>query len=117
MGVEHLHEFNDRQVREAAERGRRIAADYIGGMTQRELAEKYGLAESTIASRLIKRKMKLTPEQRRNRGIVGRAKGAKTGRKPVWPDCPPELRSEYMRLRKNKFIPAADARRLLEASL
>lgn len=112
-----MNRWNRKQAVEAAKRDRAMAADFIGGMTQRELAEKYGLAQSYVAKRLSKRRVTITPEEIRNRGTVARRASDKIGRKAVWPDCPPNLRPEYMRLRKSFNIPAAEARRVLEGAL
>jgi hypothetical protein len=40
----------------------------------------------------------------------------KRGKPPVWPDCPPELRSEYQRMRKNYGLTSAAVKQMMEAA-
>lgn len=101
---------------EAAKRDRAMAADYIGGMTGAELADKYGLKRGYVYKRLSMRRISLTARERRNRFVATLEGRSNMGRTPVWPECPPELHDEYMRLRKSKKIAAVDARRILEAA-
>ena len=107
---------NEQAKLRAAKRDRKMAADFFGGMTQRELAKKYGLTPKHVASRLALRLKGVTisPEERRKRFLRAIQNGAKVGRPQVWPDCPAHLRAEYMRLRKTYEIPAPEARRMLE---
>lgn len=112
-----MNRWNRKQAEEAAPRDRAMAADYLDGMTHRELAEKYGLKPMYVGQRLSKIGVTLSDDERRNRGIIARQASDKIGRKRVWPDCPPELHAEYMWLRNSKNIPAAEARRMLEGAL
>lgn len=105
-------------INATAERNRRMAADYIGGMTAAQVAEKYGVVQMTVSNIMRKRGIKLSERERGKRGQEGlKRSGAKPGRKTVWPDCPPRLRREYDRLRNRYGIPSAKARAMLEADM
>lgn len=107
-------------------RDRALIADYVvGGLTQRELAERYGLTAGGVAEVLRRRGVKLSPGERlkRNRDRMtarqhcpefcrARAEGLWRGRSG-WPDCPPELRNHY-RLYRSKGFSAAEARAAIE---
>lgn len=100
---------------ETAVRDRRMVADFRSGMTQRQLAAKYGLEVGSVSARLSHLGERITIEERVRRQRASMIRnGSKPGRKPIWPDCPPQLRNEYLRLRNHYGIPAAEARALLE---
>lgn len=108
--------WNRAQAIKAAKRDRAMAADFIGGMRQRDLAKKYGIGQRYVSCRLSARGVTLTPEQIRNRVVAALGTGKKRGRKPVWPDCPDHIRPEYDRLRR-KGVRSAEAREILEREL
>lgn len=97
------------------ERNRELFADYRGGMLRAEVADKYGLTLSGIDSLLRHHGVTLPKREAVKRWKTARQRYC-GGRPPVWPDCPPELHGEYMRLRRTYQMPAAEARRVLEAA-
>lgn len=88
-----------------------ITRDYLNGMTVAKLAEKYGRTYGGIQTSLWQWRVKLPEGERLRR--VREAKGGISFVKPVWPDCPDDLRADYETLRK--YYPAAQARKMLEA--
>lgn len=95
-------------------RNRAMIADYLAGMSRREVAEKYGVHIGNVGRLFRRWNVVLLPEERRRR--IEKAVGAnrnKGGRPAVWPDCPPELQRDYKALRRCG-IPAAEARAELE---
>lgn len=93
---------------EALKRGKATQAEigYVLGMTQQavsRLAGEAGVRDPERRSRMAR--------QAWQKGHNGNLKPG-PGRKPVWPDCPPELRDDYRNLRR--YMPAAEARAALE---
>lgn len=102
----------------AAERDRKMAADFRSGMTTRDLGKKYGLERDSVGARLSKLGVHISMSERVRRQKIAMARnGSKPGRKPVWPDCPDHIRPEYMKLRKHYGYRAAEARAVLENEL
>ena len=90
------------------ERNRKLIADYLGGMSRREVAEKYGIHIYRVAKIFRQQGVVLDADER------ARRKGRTPGRPPVWPDCPPHLAADYAMFRFSKRIPAAQARAMLD---
>lgn len=94
-----------------------IVAAYLAqpDLSQREIGDVFGVSLDSVRRALVAADA-LDPARGATvlsrRHSEGRYRG-RTGRKAVWPDCPPDLQREYHRLRKNGF-PAAEARALLE---
>ena len=106
--------WNQQRAIEAAKRDRQWAADFLGGMTHREIAERDGTTQEYVAKRLSKRlRGAYISEDER----IKRLKKGGPGRPQVWADCPDELRADYRRFRFDYRIPAAEARRMLEGAL
>ena len=76
------------------DRDQEIARRYHAGETLEQLAGSYGICPSRVSRVLAQLGARLSSEQIRERR---RTSGA--GRKAVWPDCPPYLRREYLRIR------------------
>lgn len=93
------------------ERNQALFRDYLGGMLQSELAAKYGLSRDRVGFLLYRHGIRLCPAERARRYRIP-AKRQNGGRKPAWPDCPPELSDDYRLLRR--YMPAAEARAALE---
>ncbi len=76
-----------------------IAAAYAANEAAEDIAQRYGMSVNHVYQ-------------------VARAAGISrpTGRRAVWPDCPPELEPEYRRLRVTYRYRAATARQMLEAA-
>ncbi len=102
-----------RCIEKTAVRDRQMAAEYLGGSTRRQLAEKYDLHIQTVSKILRKQSARLSSEEQARRTRAARSPHC--GRRTVWPDCPPHLKREYMRFRNHYGIPAAEARAMLEA--
>lgn len=98
----------ERQVR-----NERFAAEYLGGMTARQIAERHGVKTTLVQSALYSMGVKLSKAEHARRAEA--AIKNKRGPKPVWPDCPPELRKDYTRFRKSYGYAATEARAMLEA--
>lgn len=96
------------------ERNQALFADYQRALAPAELAEKYGLKRSYVKTLIYRHGVKLPADEKtRRRRLPPPGSG---GRRKVWPDCPPELRRVYMKLRNNG-IPAAEARRTLDPGM
>lgn len=103
------------QRAEKADRNARIFAAYRAGALRADLAKQHGLTLDGLNSLLARHGVHLDPAEHYRRLQIGRSR-SRSGRRPVWPDCPPELRSEYQRLRVSYGLRAAEARALLEKS-
>lgn len=88
----------------------RIIADYLGGMTVRELAEKYHRTCGGVQTSLWLWGVKL-PEGER----IRRLNANRTARGQSWPDCPGHLLEDYKTLRR--YMTAREARATLERQL
>lgn len=99
------------------ERNKALFADYLGGMTAAECAEKYGLTPEGVRGLLNRYKVRL-PSSVRAKRLSECAKRARPspGRPPVWPDCPEHLRRDYDRFRKHYGFRSAEARAMLEVA-
>lgn len=87
---------------ERAQRDRAMAADYVGGLTQVDLAKKYGLTKNYVAKCLALRGIKLTEEMRYRRISQGLAASPyRSGPAGI----PAELRSDYINIRRTGFSP------------
>lgn len=75
-------------------RDRAIVQEYHAGQTLEQVAVRFGMTASGISRVLSRMDASLTPQQRASRPRAGGS-----GRKAVWPDCPPEMKAEYMRIR------------------
>lgn len=108
-----ITEWHKQRSIETAERVRKWSADYVGGMTHREIAERDGYDRGYVCDRINKRAQGVPlvseAEDKRKRGL-------NSGRPAVWPDCPPELKADYRRFRHSYRIPAAEARAMLEGA-
>lgn len=101
-------------------RDRSIVAEYgKGKLTQREIAERFGLSPGRVSAILgeygarDRAKVRAVLSRRMvERWESGRFEGVAVGRSPVWPDCPPDLKPDYKRLQR--YVPAAEARAMLE---
>lgn len=80
------------------ERNQALIADYLGGMTAREVAAKYQLTYSYAKTVLHRRGITLPSREHARRSRLGGSTSG--GRPPVWPDCPPELQADYAILSK-----------------
>lgn len=102
-----------RKARDAA-----IVAAYQAqpDVSQRELCRALDVSRGVV-ERALARAGAVDPE--RHRAVQQRLHRegfyaeVKTGRKAVWPDCPPELLREYHNLRR-KGVSSAEARRALD---
>lgn len=95
-------------------RNQRLAEDYKNGVPKEELAGKYKLARRSVNFILHKMGACLDESEWKAR-LSAAGKKSKRG-SGVWPDCPEHLKAEYLYLKRNKRIPAAEARAILEAS-
>lgn len=92
------------------ERNRAIIADYLGGMSRRDLAVKYDMHIGRIGKIFWQQRILLSPDERERRKRLTMS----PGRPAVWPDCPPHLLADYEMFRFRKRIPAAEARAMLD---
>lgn len=102
-----------------AVRDQQIAARYLAGASQANLALQFGLSAPRISVILKERGVRkdhreihrLNAIERWKRGVYRKAR-AKSGRPPIWPDCPPHLVADYKKLRQ--YMSAGEARAALE---
>lgn len=102
------------------ERNAALFSDYLSGMSQREVAEKYNLSPSTVSNLLKRHKVKLPEEERRRRFVAlarQRVAEGRMGRALTWPDCPPHLLGEYRRLQRSQKFTAREAMEILKADM
>lgn len=98
-------------TRANTERDTAIIADYLGGLSRPQVAERHGVSEGTVSWILTRNRVKL-PDEVRSRRFAER--NARIGRaRTVWPDCPPRLAPLYRKL-KRCGVPAREARRQIE---
>ena len=88
-------------------RREQITRDYLGGMTVRQLAEKYGRTYGGVQTSLWQWGVKLPAGERIKRSKLHRRPGCES-----WVDCPTHLREDYKTLRK--YMSAREARETLE---
>lgn len=92
-----------------------MTLDYLGGMSQNQLAAKYGWTPGAVQTSLNKWGVKLPPEERARR-LANACRSIprhRPGRPSAWPDCPPEKLADYRTMAK--YYPAHEARAMLEA--
>ena len=94
---------------ELAKRDRAMCADYVGGLTQAEIANKYGLSLSYVGKRLSRRGMTLPMSMR-----VARIQRAvsQSPYKAGPAGIPAHLRSDYRNIRRTGFTPP-EAKKML----
>ena len=101
--------------KDRAKRNAAMIDDWLGGMVQTDVAEKYDISVSRL-SVLIRRSGAVLSTAEHGRRVQAGIKTTR-GRKPAWPDCPAHLKHEYMRLRKSYGISAQDARAAIEKDM
>jgi hypothetical protein len=94
------------------ERNKAMIADYLGGLSRNQVAERYGLSPERVRVLLWRHRITLPVEERRRRQCW-ETPPKSPGRPAVWPDCPPELVRDYKKLRRCGYT-AAEARAALE---
>lgn len=92
------------------ERNQAIIDDYLGGMSRRELAEKYEMHIGRIGKLFWQQRILLPPAERDRRKKLTTS----PGRPQFWPDCPPHLADDYEMFRRRKRMSAAEARAMLD---
>lgn len=96
-----------------------VAAYRLELISQSALGKRFGISASTVR-RILAKYSALDPHRLSKHNLHLWRTGHYTdrpnrgGRRPTWPDCPPELRAEYMRLRDSYKMPAREARAILE---
>lgn len=101
--------MRERSARVAV-RNKQIIARYLAGETRSQLAEAFGMPQTTVRNILYRAKVRLPDRERRKRFQMPCRVNA-GGRPAIWPDCPAELRQDYEILRRH--MPSAEARELL----
>jgi len=91
-------------------RDRAILAAHQAGQSQERIAKALGMSPSGVSRALSRLDARLPPEATKARALAAHRR---TGRKPIWPDCPPHLERTYRAVRA--VIGSAAAREQLLA--
>ena len=78
------------------ERDRAILAAHQAGQSQERIARALGMSPSGVSRALARMDARLPAEATKARALAAHRR---TGRRPIWPDCPPHLVGTYRAVR------------------
>lgn len=105
---------------EQAERDGQIVYRYCAkNEAQADIGAAYGITKQRVSNILREQGINIDLSQRlsmraKQRWRSGAFKGVRLGRREVWPDCPPELQTEFKALAR--YVGKVHARRTIEGS-